>query len=114
MKDILTEWGNVPIKAVSNAVEDFTCDLIRNDFSITKAVIFIDCREPEEIGKLKKIYKAKTVLIRRESAEEVPASNHADANVLKFDYDIILWNNNSIEDFFNAIDIFMKGENLNA
>lgn len=114
MKDILTEWGDVPIKAVNNAVEDFTYDLIKNDFSITKAVIFIDCREPEEIEKLKKIYNAKTILVRRESAEKAPTSNHADANILKFDYDLILWNNNSIEDFFNTIDDFMKGENINA
>ena len=114
MKDILTEWGDVPAKAVDNSINNFRAWLVVNDYPLDKSVVFIDCREPKEIAKLKKIYDAKTVLIRRESAENSEKSNHADANVLKFDYDLILYNNNTIKDFYKTIDEFMKGENIYA
>ena len=58
--------------------------------------MFIDCREPSEIQKLKERLNATTVLIRRESVENIEVSNHADSEVFNYNYDLTIWNNSDI------------------
>ena len=78
-----------------------------------KCCVFIDCREPEEIKRLCDEFDAKSLLIRRESAENKQTSNESDANVLNYNYDIIIDNNKSLRDLaFRAID-FVDEEGLN-
>ena len=59
--------------------------------------MFIDCREPSEIQKLKERLNATTVLIRRESVENIEVSNHADSEVFNYNYDLTIWNNSDIK-----------------
>ena len=70
--------------------------------------IFIDCREPEEIKKLCTALDAKSLLIRRAGAENSETSNHADAQVLNYDYDIVIENDGNLLDFTNKAFDFVE------
>ena len=82
------------------------------DIDLNRTAIFIDCREPEEIQKLCVALNAKSLLITRADAENTSTSNHADQNVLNYDYDIIIQNNGDLREFaYTAID-FIKTQGL--
>ena len=82
------------------------------DIDLNRTAIFIDCREPEEIKKLCTTLNAKSLLITREKAENNNTSNHADQNVLNYNYDIIIQNNGDLREFaYTAID-FVKTQGL--
>ena len=68
----------------------------------------VDVREPAEIDKLKKATNGTTLLIRRDSAEASKASNHADANVLNYEYDYVIDNNQTFEDLEVEAKRFIK------
>lgn len=85
LKDLLTQWNDIPFKKIAKRVE-FYRQMEGGHF------LFIDCREPEEIEKLKKAFNATTVLIRRPQQENEETSNHADANVFDYEYDVELYN----------------------
>ena len=55
------------------------------------------CREPQEIKKFVDRLGAKTVCVRRKEAENAVVSNHADSNVLDYEYDYYIDNNNTLE-----------------
>jgi len=67
-----------------------------------EGIIFVHIREPDEITKIvKAIPETKTILISRDDTE-VP-NNMADKNVDKFEYDIYLKNDSSLEDYVKKI-----------
>ena len=73
----------------------------------------VDCREPAEIQKFKDRLNALTVLVRREQVENEETSNHADAEVMNYNYDLTIWNNSDKIDLANRVVDFMeqlKGE----
>lgn len=98
LKRLLTEWGNVPYKDTVNFVNHSIELFAEHDYHENEYAIFIDCREPEEITKLKVALGAKTVLIRRESSEQIGASNSSDRDVLEYQYDVIINNNGTVEE----------------
>lgn len=111
LKDLLTEWNDIPLKDIVSRVNLFKFEL--ESFGITtQSAVFIDCREPKEIEKLKKALNAKTIIIRREEAEKKIASNHADADVLNYKYDICIYNNSSIDHLKLLTEDFIDGEGL--
>lgn len=100
LKDLLTKWDDVPFKTIvhrANTLPD-TVDWI----------MFVDCREPAEIQKLKEKLNATTVLIRRESVEGNETSNHADAGVFEYNYDLIIYNNSDIIDLERKAEKFIS------
>ena len=54
--------------------------------------------EPTEIQKLKEGLNATTLLIRRPGDDETETSNHADAGVFNYEYDLTIENNSDIID----------------
>lgn len=69
----------------------------------TGSVIFVHCREPKEIERLvEEVIKVdsgvfcRTLLIKNNRVE--PATNSADQNVLNYEYDDTIWNNETIEE----------------
>ena len=103
LKDLLTEWNDVPFKKIQSRI-----NVRAKSFAAVDWIFFVDCREPAEIQKLKERLNATTVLIRRESVEDNETSNHADANVFDYNYDVTIYNNGSLEIFKTMAKEFIK------
>lgn len=101
LKDLLTEWNNSPKNRIMLQVMDVT---LRDP----NAIIFIDCREPDEIEDWCLRLNAQSVIVRNTKAENKGASNHADAEVLNYDYDIIIDNNGTLDDLEESALTFLE------
>ena len=88
LKDLLTEWNDIPYKMIVEHIKSLP---VSQDW-----LVFVDCREPAEIQKLKERLNATTVIIRREEVENNEVSNHADSDVFYYDYDLTIYNNSDI------------------
>ena len=114
LKDILTQWDDVPYKDIIDSYEG--CKEIWKQFGYNeeKCLYFIMCREPKEIQKIVDRLGAKTLLVRREAVEETAQSNHADKEVLNYNYDITILNNGTLDELKDVAitfcDSFLKGE----
>ena len=88
--DLSTEYNDAPFRDVMSVVDDFKSNLIEDE------VIFIDMRDPKDIARAVETFGAETILIRNPNVKKIE-SNHADANVEKYEYDYIIENNGSLE-----------------
>ena len=91
LKLLTTDYSNMPFEAIRSKVTEFLNDDIYE-------IMLIDIREPAEIDKAKNAFGAKTILIENNNIEQI-TSNMADANVFNYEYDYIIKNNGSLEDF---------------
>ena len=91
LKLLTTDYSNMPFEAIKSKVTEFLND-------DTYEIMLIDIREPDEIDKAKNTFKAKTILIENKNIKQI-TSNMADANVFNYEYDYIIKNNSSLEDF---------------
>lgn len=107
LKDLLTEWEDVPYKKLLEKISRFTFSLESYDVS-DNGIVFIISREKKDIERLQKDLNAKTILIKRKEAEKEQFSNHADKNVEEIKYDIIIDNNGSYGDLINKSYHFLK------
>lgn len=118
LKDLLTRWGDVPYQKVYDAYSLWKHYWESDLYDLNKCVFFVMCREPEEIQKFVDRLDAKTLLIRREVAEFEQTSNHADANVLNYNYDFTIENNGTLEDLQHTardfVDKIMEGRLYDA
>ena len=111
LKDLLTEWDDVPYKDCLKEIKRITSLADIYDVEHDDWAIFIDCREPKEIQKFVDRLGAKTIFIDRK-IEDYSASNHADAEVENFNYDIIINNNGTLEDLAAVAMNFIKTEGI--
>jgi dephospho-CoA kinase len=104
LKDLLTEWDDVPFKKVNTEIQIFQLDIVEycGEEGLDRSIAFIHCREPEEIQKFKDRLHAHTVLVRREQVENEAQTNHADSEVFNFAYDSIIYNNGTLDDLKDA------------
>lgn len=93
LKDLLTEWNDVPYQKILDHIE-----YMQEFGRLYDWILFVDCREPKEIQKLKERLNATTVLVRRLGDEVNETSNHADANVFEYEYDYIIKNYGDLSD----------------
>ena len=93
LKDLLTEWNDVPYQKILDHIE-----YMREFGKLYDWILFVDCREPKEIQKLKERLNATTVLVRRLGDEMNETSNHADANVFEYEYDYTIKNYGDLSD----------------
>lgn len=107
LKDLLTNWGDVPYKKTLQEIDMFKFDLDYWDVS-DKGVVFIMCREPKEIERFERELNAKSVLIQRASVEFEQQSNHADSEVLNHKYDYIIENNGTVDELKEKAKEFLK------
>jgi hypothetical protein len=84
LKSLLTDWNDVP-----NAIIEKHVQTLPDSFDW---IVFVDCREPVEIQKLKERLNATTILIRRPQVEDNETSNDSDAKVFDYDYDLNIYN----------------------
>lgn len=110
LKDLLTNWDNVPFKQITKQVDSLKSEYEYYSINENRYIIFIDCREPKEIKKLCDFYGCKSILVSNKKIEENKTSNHADNNVLQYNYDIIIDNNSSLADLEEKVDLFLKQE----
>ena len=108
LKDLLTRWNDVPFKKVQETATIFEAEAEQYDFSTDDVIIFIHCREPQEIAKFVKEMGAKTLLIRRPAIENEHQSNHADSEVFNYNYDYIIFNDGTFEELEQKAIEFLK------
>ena len=97
LKDLLTNWGDIPYTKTLQEIKLFYYDLEYYDVE-DSGVVFIMSREPEEISRFEKELGAKSILIRRNAVEFNEQSNHADSEVLNHKYHYIIDNNDTLEE----------------
>lgn len=98
---ILTNWNDIPFKK--------TCEKVRQHL---QDIVFIHCREPENIEKYKKEFNAITLFVDNQQAEKViylnkPKYAIADLDVKNYNYDIIINNNGTFEDLEREAENFV-------
>jgi hypothetical protein len=89
LKDLLTKYNDYPFRDICQKVLWFKED--DNEF------LFIHIREPEEIDRAKIEFNAHTILMVNDNVKGI-YSNHADARVLEYNYDIVIDNSGTLED----------------
>jgi hypothetical protein len=102
LKDILTQWGDVPFsKTMLRIFEIYNEANIHFGLTQEQVLIFIHCREPQEIARFKKALgeQCRSLLIRRPTVETNDQSNHADEEVFNYEYDNVIYNDGTIADF---------------
>lgn len=89
LKDLLTKYNDYPFRDICQKVLWFKED--DNEF------LFIHIREPEEIDRAKREFNAHTILMVNDNVKGI-YSNHADARVLEYNYDIVVDNSGTLKD----------------
>lgn len=117
LKDALTEWKDIPFKSVQQGIAWFKSNIEHlGEKHMDNSVVFIHCREPKEIARLVEEYNAVTLLIRREAAENVKQINHADNEVLNYEYTYVVDNNGTLAELkekafkFMEVDLAVRAE----
>ena len=105
LKDLLTHWNDIPYKKILERTKQLSSWA---SYNYLDWILFVDCREPTEIQKLKERLNATTVLIRRDNVEYDEVSNHADSDVFYYDYDLTIWNNSDIIELENEAKKFIE------
>lgn len=99
MKDYLTKKIDLPFLEVQSKISE-TLKTASN--SEKDMMLFIHVREPQEIDRLKKAHPdIVTIQVVRNCIKDLPASNHADANINDYQYDITVYNNETVKDLRN-------------
>ena len=106
LKKTMTEWRDLPVMDVKAQLNRFSQICRWN--GVEDTVAFVHCREPEEIARLVTELKATTLLVRRESAENVKQINDSDNNVLNYDYDYIVRNEGTLDDLKESARVFLR------
>lgn len=102
LKDILTQYDNIPFKKVVEEVN-----------SLNNKIIFINSREPEEIHKFKQELNAITLLIKNPNVPKI-TTNHADANVECYNYDYTIVNDGNLDDLKSKGKVFLSNIKTNT
>jgi dephospho-CoA kinase len=106
MKNLLTEWNDVPFQKVKKEIDFFRRDL--ESYGVDKyGIVFIHCREPEEIERFEKELGAKSVFIDREESKR-EQSNHSDSRVENHSYTYKIDNNENLEHLREGAKTFIK------
>lgn len=112
LKDLLTEWDNIPFNKVVDDIDAWAYERIA-DGEYEQSLVFVHCREPKEIDKFVEHYNiddnnmVTTLLIRRAAAENVQQINHADNDVLNYSYDYTIYNDSILSWLRNEARVFL-------
>lgn len=96
LKDALTRWKDLPYQKVKGFIEIYE--------QSNTDLLFIDGREPEEIARFVNDYGALTILVQRGEFELL--GNHADDNVMNYQYDVVIDNNRGLDELMQEATIF--------
>lgn len=104
LKILMGNYNDLPYRTIREAVEHFMK-------SPEKNVLLIDIREPAEIDRAKKEFNAETILIVNPNVPHI-LSNMADRHVHEYEYDWIIKNSGTLEEFKEKVREFAKTKNL--
>jgi len=99
LKKLSIDYNDAPTNYIKDEYEQFK--ISENEY------LFIHIREIEEIEKVKKLLKAKTLLITNPRVALI-TSNNSDGNVYKYTYDYIIENDGSLEELEEKARKFMQ------
>lgn len=92
LKQLCTNYNDMPLNSMKEKYHNF--------LETPAHFLFLHIREPEEIERAKKVFNAKTVLVKRNSVKHI-VSNASDGNVYNYNYDIVINNDGSIDELKN-------------
>lgn len=108
LKQLLIDWGNVPFHKVVKEISVFSFTLGQYDIDEKNGVVFIICRESEEIQKFVDFYGAKTIWIDRKAVENIEhLSEHDDVQCSDYKYDYIIPNNGNLAELEEKAENFL-------
>lgn len=105
LKDITSAFCNYSTKWLLQELEDIKAN--------GGELVFVHSREPEDIANLKSLlthkgYEVHTLIIRRDKAEIDAPNNHADREVLNYNYEASILNNTSLDNLKLTAKIYLK------
>lgn len=100
IKDAMDAYDNLSWKNVDKVIEEDP-----------NYIYFINARSNYDIDYFKQRWNAKTILIERPGTPLI-FSNHADAGVYDYKYDIVIKNNGNFDDFKNKAKSFLISEKI--
>ena len=106
LKDAFTRYNDLPYEKLKEQLKRICFELRYWQIPTKNCFIFIHCREPKEIDRIKEEFHAKSLLILRNSLKDY--GNHADNGVLNESYDYILENDGSLADWTATAVKFME------
>lgn len=95
LKDALTRYDNIPVKRILESLHNYS-----------NCIVFIHCREPDEINLLKNELNAKTLLITNKNVSPIE-TNHADKCVFDTKYDYVFDNSTTIGNLIMGAQVFL-------
>ena len=100
MKSAFTEYSDFPFRVTCERIDEFLADT-------ENMVLLIDVREASEIEKLKKSHGVLAILIKNDNVKTIN-SNESDKNVFNYDYDFVIENNGTLEEFRQKVKTFAE------
>lgn len=111
LKDLLTNYNDYPFKKVTEYIETWlSYQKASEKDKYDHSFLFVHCREPKEIERLKNQYPLHTftLLVQNPKVTKV-TSNHADKEVENYDYDFIVVNDSDLVALRKvAVDFYKK------
>ena len=99
LKDLATEYSDLSVSYISKTI-------LQAQEDGTEA-IFVHCREPEELARLKERFDAITLLIKNNRVKPIE-SNHADRDIEQYEYDFVIENNEGLLELTKKAADFIK------
>ena len=98
LKDLMTNYNDYPFKHIVTQISDWLrYDNSRPNDMYDHSFLFVHCREPKEIERLKNQFPLYTftLLVQNPKKEKI-TSNHADKNVEDYNYDFVVVNDSDL------------------
>lgn len=111
LKTLANKYNDTSFNYIKNEIR-----LIKEDFNFweipdNEVIIFVDCREPEEIERYRNEFDAKTILIINDKIKKDKFSNESDKNVENYHrYDIKIFNNYTLLELELSAKAFLDRE----
>lgn len=106
LKKLLVEYDDVPFKKAVKTINDYHLDLFEKTIGIDstnlKSLVFVHCREPQEIERLRALFNGVTLLITNKNI-----SIDENTDFLNYQYQFIIGNDGNIEDLESLASIFI-------
>lgn len=99
LKDLATGYSDLSVSYISGTILQAQEDRAE--------IIFVHCREPQELTQLKERFDAVTLLIKNNRVKPIE-SNHADRDIEKYEYDFTIDNNEGILELTKKAALFLE------